>query len=94
LVKGCRALNCVFGRFAGLALAGFCCAEKKFGGLVEGVEGGAALFCDFLFLLFGELNGYVDVFFLVLFLAGLLLVSCPEEGPADCPDDDDYGQEK
>jgi hypothetical protein len=52
------------------------------------------LLCDFLFLL-GQLYGYVYVglLFGFLFLAGVL-VSGPEEGPADRPDDEDYGEEE
>ena len=40
---------------------------------------------DFLFL--GQLHGYFDV--RGLFLVVGLLVSYPEEGPADCPEDED-----
>ncbi len=61
------------------------------GGVAVGKEG---LFGDFLFLL-GQLHGYLYVGFLfgLLFLVGVL-VSDPEEGPADRPDDEDYGQEE
>jgi len=66
------------------------------GGAVVGrvVGGKEGLFGDFLFLL-GQPYGYLYVGFLsrFLFLVGVL-VSGPEEGPADRPDDEDYGQEE
>jgi len=45
--------------------------------------------------LLGQLYGYLDVVFLLgfLFLVGVL-VSGPEKGPADYPDDEDYGEEE
>jgi len=78
----------------GLALAGVCFAYKKRGrvwlaGLFGGIDG---LLGDFLFL-FGEVYGYVDVVLGFLFLAGLFFAG-PEEGPADCPEDEDDGEEE
>jgi len=46
--------------------------------------------------LFGEVYGYVDVVLLLfglLFLAGLFFAG-PEEGPADCPEDEDDREEE
>ena len=42
---------------------------------------------------FGEVYSYVDVVLGFLFLAGLLFAG-PEEGPADRPEDEDYGQKE
>jgi len=61
-------------------------------GLFWGKDG---LLGDFLFL-FGEVYGYVDVVLLLfglLFLAGLFFAG-PEEGPADCPEDEDDREEE
>jgi len=58
-------------------------------GLFGGIDG---LLGDFLFL-FGEVYGYVDVFLGFFVLAGLLFAD-PEEGPADCPEDEDNGEEE
>ena len=58
-------------------------------GLFGGIDG---LLGDFLFF-FGEVYGYVDVFLGFFVLAGLLFAG-PEEGPADCPEDEDDGEEE
>lgn len=44
---------------------------------------------------FWKMYGYVDVVLLFgfLFLAGLFFAG-PEEGPADCPEDEDDGEEE
>ena len=78
----------------GLAPAGVCFAYKKRGrvwlaGLFGGKDG---LLGDFLFL-FGEVYGYVDVVLGFWFFAGLFFAG-PEEGPADCPEDEDDGEEE
>jgi hypothetical protein len=49
--------------------------------------------------LFGEVYGYVDVVLGFLFLASFLFLAGlffagPEEGPADCPEDEDDGEEE
>jgi len=56
---------------------------------------GDGLLGNFLFL-FGEVYGYVDAVLLLRFLFALvgLLVSEPEEGPGDCPEDEDDGEEE
>jgi hypothetical protein len=76
-----------FGACAGLGLV---CLQKVgwWAGLFGGKEG---LLGDSLFF-FWEVYGYVDVVLGFLFLAGLF--AGPEEGPADCPEDEDDGEEE
>jgi hypothetical protein len=79
------------GCFGACASRGLFCLQKV--GWWAGLSGGEdGLLGDFLFL-FGEVYGYVDVVLGFLFLAGLFFAG-PEEGPADCPEDEDDGEEE